>query len=207
MALTFSGGDRVVDAPELGGEAVVEGGDDQLQAGPASQWCVAAEQAAHEGHRRSAQQQAGPAGLTLGTQRCQRVLDDRRQLRVRPHQVGELIDDDRDPPLAAQREQRVHRRVPCLERERSRRVEMVRECGSQPIEGLPVGGLVGSEVEAACRLAQRPQQERLALAAAPGHHAQACTRGRIGGERRQGTPLLVTIEHFLWPDDSHQPPT
>ena len=45
--------------PELGGQLMIEGGDHQFQPGPPSQGSVSAQQAAHEGHRRAAEQQAG----------------------------------------------------------------------------------------------------------------------------------------------------
>ncbi|MBS2965379.1 hypothetical protein KGA66_20175, partial [Actinocrinis puniceicyclus] len=59
-------GVRVGDAPEFGGEAVVEGRDDQFQAGVPAQRGVAGQQVAHEGQGRAAQQQAHGGVGVLG---------------------------------------------------------------------------------------------------------------------------------------------
>ena len=51
------------------------------------------------------------------------------------------------------------------EDERSRGAQMVGEHRPDPAQRFPVGGLIRGEVEPAGRLAERPEQERLALPA------------------------------------------
>jgi len=83
---------------------------------------------------------------------------------------------------------------------------MIRQRGPQQVEGLPIGRLVSGEVEAASRLGQGPQQERPALTTATGHHAQTCTDGGLGGERRQRLPLTLAVEHLRGSDQLPETP-
>ncbi len=76
---------------------------------------------------------------------------------------------------------------------------MVGEAGADPAERFAVGGFVGGEVEAAGRLAQRPQEEGLALAAASGHDTERGSVARIGGERGERGPLVLPVEHVARP--------
>ncbi len=78
-------------------------------------------------------------------------------------------------------------------------VEVVGEIGAEPAERLAVGGFVGGEVEAAGRLAQRPQEEGLALASAAGHDTERGSGAGIGGEIGEGSPLGLPVEHVVRP--------
>ncbi|WP_068926433.1 hypothetical protein [Planobispora rosea] len=68
------------DTPEITGQAVVKGGDDQFQTRPATQWCRPGEQRPHEGQRRPAQQQPHGAAVPLPL-RSESTLDQRGRMR------------------------------------------------------------------------------------------------------------------------------
>jgi hypothetical protein len=127
-------GERVGHAPELGGQLVIEGRHDELEARPSAQGRVATEQPPHEGHRRTAQQQAGPAGVAFGPKRRERVLDDGGQLGIRPHEIGELVDHHGNALLAAQRQERVDGGMPRVEDVRRGGAEMIGQHRAQPVE-------------------------------------------------------------------------
>jgi hypothetical protein len=85
---------RVVSTPEPCGIGVVERADQQFEAGPAAQRGLPGQQAAHDRHGRTAQQQPRSALLSR-TARAELPLDDRWQRRTRLHQERELVDDHR----------------------------------------------------------------------------------------------------------------
>jgi hypothetical protein len=144
-------------------------------------------------------QQAGSAGVALGPQRRERVLDDRGKLWVGPDKIGKLVDDHRDASLTAEGQEGVHRRMPGVEHEGRGRVQVLGQRGAEPVERLPVGRLIGREVEAAGRRAERSEEKGLALPASPGDDPEDRTRSGIGGERAQSSPLTVPVEHLRRP--------
>jgi hypothetical protein len=191
----------ILDAPELGGEPVIQRRHDQFQARPAAQRRAAGQKPAHERQRGAAQQQPGAALLALRPPRPERVLEDRRQRRVGPGQVGELVDDHGCRTVPAECEQRVRDLTPVPELQRGGRSQVRTEIGSDPAQRFAVGRFLRREIEAGRRLAERAEQERLALAPAPGDHAKGGTWPRVRGEQGQLHPLEVPVEHVVGSPD------
>ena len=163
---------RIRHVPEPAGQAVVQGRDDELEPGPAAQRRAPASSLPMNDRADPHNSSRVRLLLALAAQRSEGVLDDRRQRRVRPGQVRELVDDHGNRTVAAQREQRIDYLVPVREPQRRRCSEVRAEGRSDPAQRLAVGRLIRREVEAARGLAQRAEQERLALAPPPGDHAQ-----------------------------------
>src|SRR3546814_10372079 len=76
----------------------------------------------------------------------------------------------------AQREEHVYHFAPVAERQRCGSAEVVCQRLADEVQRLDVRGFFGREVEPACRLAQRAQQEGLALPPPAGHDAERCAR-------------------------------
>jgi hypothetical protein len=102
-------------------------------------------------------------------------------------------------PVAAEGEQGVDGPVPGVEHRRRGVAEVVGEDLAEPVQRLAVGGLLRGEVEAAGRLAHRPQEEGLALASTPGHDTERGSRTRIGDEIGECRPLELPVEHVSRP--------
>ena len=87
--------------------------------------------------------------------------------------------------------------MPAVEAQPRRKAEMLPERRSDLVQGIAVGRLIGREVEAPGRLAQRPQQEGLAPPALAGDDAKGRTRPVIVREGGKLHPLDVTVEHVV----------
>jgi hypothetical protein len=111
--------------------------------------------------------------------------------------VRKLVDDHGYRAVLAEREQRIGHLAPVPELQRCGRAQVRTEIGSDPAKRFTVGGFLRREVEAARRLAECAEQERLALAPAPGDHAEGGTRAGVRGEQGQLHPLEVSVEHVV----------
>ena len=194
----LDGEHRVRDVPELRRQLVIKRRDEELKPGPSAQWRVPGQQRAHEGHGRAAQQQPAAAALALGPARRERVLEDRRQRRVRPDQIGKLVDHHGDRMIVPQGQQRVKHLTPAVETQCRRQPEVRPQRRPYLVQGLAVGRFIGREVEASGRLAQGPQQEGLALAAPAGDDPEGRAWPLVSCEGGELHPLDVTVEHVVW---------
>ena len=137
--------------------------------------------------------------VPFGSQRGESVLDDGRQPRVRPGEVGKLVDDNGDGLVASQRQQGVHDLAPVPEGQRRRSPDPLGEGRPDAVQRLAVRGFLGRVVETTGGLAQGSEQESLALPPPSGHHRQ---RGAGRVVRREGSesgPLAVPLEHLGGP--------
>ena len=117
-----------------------------------------------------------PALFALRSQRSERVLDDGGQWRISPDQVGKLVDNHGHGVVAAEREQGVRYLAPIAEVQRGRCVQVRGEIRSGPAQRFAIGRFLRREVETARGLAERAEQERLALTSASGDHPQDGSR-------------------------------
>jgi hypothetical protein len=87
--------------------------------------------------------------------------------------------------------------MPALEVQRRRQPEVRAECCSHLVQRLAVGGLIGREVEASGRFAQRPEEERLALATSAGDDSEGGSGPLVAHKSSELRPFDVAVEHVV----------
>ncbi|MFJ1706679.1 hypothetical protein [Kitasatospora sp. NPDC088346] len=122
-------------------------------------------------------------------------------MRALLYEFGEPVDDDRKRPVRRQGQQDVECVATAPPAGRWAFAGMAGELVGKPAQRFCLGGLLGTEVEAAGGAGQFLQENRLALAVGSGHHANGWPGPEIAREAGERVPLVLAVEKRLGPVD------